>query len=80
MQILKIYFKEAIRLLKKLIRDKKEALGDFDLEVNTSYKLLSSLYLKQNDMPNAALCLKKVNFILKNFQNKKSFDFIVCRN
>jgi hypothetical protein len=63
-------FKEAIRLLKQLIHKKKEHIGDYEIEIDSYYKLLSSMYLKKNDLPNAALCLKKVfnSFIIhRNF-------------
>ncbi len=48
-----------------MIKYQKEALSDYHIDLDSSYKLLSSIYLKQNDMGNAALCLKKVLKILK---------------
>ena len=63
-------FEEAIELLKGLIQSQKEALGDYHVDLDSSYKLISSLYLKQNDMANSALYLKKV-------KNSKFQDFFL---
>ena len=59
-----------------MIHKKKEHIGDYEIEIDSYYKLLSSMYLKKNDLPNAALCLKKVfySFIIHKISFYYFFD------
>ena len=52
--------KDGCNLLNSLIKKQINYYGDFSLKVSNSYKILCSVYLKKNDMPNAAQCLQKV--------------------
>ncbi len=64
-------FEEAIELLKGLIQSQKEALGDYHVDLDSSYIIISSLYLKRDDMANSALYLKKVK------DSKFQFFFLI---
>jgi phosphotransacetylase len=50
---------EAYHLLTELIKEKNEFYGDFNIKLNSDQKLLCSILLKKNDMPNATRHLQK---------------------
>lgn len=65
-----------------MVKKQIDFYGDFSLKVSGSYKVLCSIYLKRNDMPNAAKflqkviffhsillnCLKKLMFLIKSYE------------
>jgi hypothetical protein len=44
--------------------DKIKFYGDFNIKLNSTYKLLCSVYLKKNDMQSAAKFLQNVKLCL----------------
>lgn len=49
-------------MFNNLVIDKIKFYGDFSLKLNSTYKLLCSVYLKKNDMQKAAKFLQNVIF------------------
>lgn len=60
--ILQELFEDAKRFAEQLAKKQINFYGDYHINVSTTYKLLSSVCLKLNDMPSAAVYLKKVVF------------------
>jgi hypothetical protein len=56
-------FEKALKLLSETVKEKIDHYTEFSLKLNSSYKLLCSIYLKRNDMENAVKYLQKVIFL-----------------
>lgn len=77
-EFVKFYLKqekyyEATSLLTTLIKEKLQYYGDFHPRLNSSYKLLCSVYLKRNDMISAAKYLQKVSISHIIFDSQLTF-------
>ena len=53
-------YEKALKLLNETVKEKIDHYTEFSLKLNSSYKLLCSIYLKRNDMENAVKYLQKV--------------------
>jgi hypothetical protein len=57
--------------MNSLIKDRISFSGPYSVKLSTNYKVLCSLYLKKNDMPNAAkFLLKSLQFEELNYGTK----------
>ena len=52
-------YEESFQLLESLLKDKTEFYGDYNIKLNSTHKLICSIYLKRNDLNNAVKHLQK---------------------
>lgn len=52
-------YEEAYQLLESLLKDKTEFYGDYSIKLNSTHKLICSIYLKRNDLASAVKYLQK---------------------
>lgn len=63
-------------LLNELIKEKSDFYGDFSPKLDSTYKMLCSIYLIRNDMPTAAMYAEKVSEIFTLYYKFK-YNFII---